>query len=176
MADRRDGTTWVALELTRQGEKLVEEGDIAGEIRKMLGVDDHWPVFIPSKIYEKRGKRVTIHLMEGYVFVATGLDEVVFFRLEGTKYIEKVMTQESTRGMRVLSAIPDEQINDMRRQLSEEVANDIIPGMKVLITEGDYAKLEGVVEDLEGEYAIIYVELRSLKLIFKTPKVFLETI
>jgi len=168
--------TWVALELTPQGEKLVEDGVFADEIRNLLGVDSDWPVFVPTKVYEKRGKRITVHLMEGYVFVATGLDEVVFFRLEGTKYVERVMTQESARGMRVLSVIPDSQICEMRKQLLEEVASDIVPGMKVLIAEGVYAKLEGVVEDIEGEYAIVYIELRSLKTITKIPKVFLEAL
>lgn len=176
MADRRDGTTWVALELTKQGEKLVEEGTLSGEIRSQLGVEEDWPVFVPARVYEKRGKRVTIHLMDGYVFVATGLDEVQFFRLEGTKYVERVMAQNSARGIRVLSVIPDEKIQEMRRKLAEEVATDIVPGMHVLVTDGVYAKLEGVVEDVDEDDAIVYFALRSLKCIAKIPKVFLEAL
>lgn len=176
MADQRDGTTWVALELTKQGEKLVEEGTVATEIRSLLGVEEDWPIFVPAKVYEKRGKRVTIHLMDGYVFVATGLDEVQFFRLEGTKYVERVMAQKSTRGIRVLSVIPDNKVMEMRRQLAEEVATDIVPGMRVLVTEGIYAKLEGTVEEVDEDHAVVYFALRSLKCITKIPKVFLETL
>lgn len=176
MADQRDSTTWVALELTKQGEKLVEEGTLADEIRLMLSVGEDWPVFVPAKVYEKRGNRVAVHLMVGYVFVATGLDEVEFFRLEGTKYVDKVMAQTSERGIRVLSAIPNERIREMRRQLSEELATDIIPGMSVVVTEGTYAKLEGMVEDIEEDDAMIYFNMRSLQCIAKIPKVFLDTV
>lgn len=175
MADRRDGTTWVALELTRQGEKLVEDGTLDEELRRALDVEEEWPVFTPARVYEKRGKRITVHLMEGYAFVATGLDEVRYFRLENSKLVEQVMGTRTTRGMRVLSVIPDSQIVDLRRRLSEEVAADIIPGMQVLVTEGVYSKLEGIVMDTEGDHAVVRFELRSLEVISKIPKVFLET-
>lgn len=175
MADRRDGTTWVALELTRHGEKLVEEGTLATELRSSLGVEEDWPVFIPARIYEKNGKRVTVHLMEGYAFVATGLDEVVYFRLEQSKLVEQVLSSRGKRGIRCLEAIHDSQISDLRRRLSEEVAADLVPGMTVLVTDGVYSKLEGVVMDVEGDHAVVRFELRSLEVISKIPKVFLET-
>lgn len=175
MADRRDGTTWVALELTRPGEKLVEEGALSENLRRLLDVDEDWPVFIPARVYEKNGKRVTVHLMEGYAFVATGLEEVRYFRLEHTKLVEQVMATRSTRGIRVLSVIPDSKVSDLRRQLNEEVASDLIPGMTVLVTDGVYSKLEGVVMDTEGDHAVVRFELRSLEVISKIPKVFLDT-
>jgi len=178
MGDRRDGITWVALELTRLGEKCIEEGYLSGEIRRLLGVadaDPEWPVFIPSRIYEKRGKTITVHLMEGYAFVATGLDEVVYFRLEQTKLVQQVMSSRGGRGIRRLETISDQEISDLRRQLNQEVANDIVPGMKVLVTEGVYSKLEGIVLDTEGDHAVVHFELRSLKVISKVPKVFLDT-
>lgn len=176
MADRRDLTTWVALELTRNGEKLVEEGTLARELRRALEVEDDWPVFIPARIYEKKGRSVTIHLMEGYAFVATGLDEVRYFRLEHTKLVEQVLSEKKgSEGIRVLSTISDSRVSELRRQLNEEVAADIVPGMEVLVTDGIYSKLEGTVLDVEGDYAIVRFELRSLKVLSKVPKVFLDT-
>lgn len=175
MPDQRDGTTWVVLELTRQGEKLVEDGTISNEIRKTLEIDDSWPVFVPSRAYVKNGKRVVVHLMEGYVFVATGLDEVVYFRLEQTKLVQQVMSSRGSRGIRRLETITDREVAELRKQLNQEVAADIIPGMKVLVTDGIYSKLEGIVLDTEGDHAVIHFELRSLKVISKVPKVFLET-
>jgi hypothetical protein len=175
MADRRDGITWVALELTRAGERLVEEGQLANDLRYLLGVEDEWPVFIPARVYEKKGKKITIHLMEGYAFIATGLDEVVYFRLEQTKYVEQVMATRGTRGIRVLSVIPDSKIVDLRKQLSLEIAADIVPGMTVRVLDGIYSKLEGIVLDTEDDHAVIHFELRSLKVISKVPKAFLET-
>lgn len=173
-ADRRDGTTWVALELTRQGEKLVEEGTLAEELRKELEVEEDWPVFIPARVYEKKRKRITVHLMEGYAFIATGLDEVRYFRLEQTKLVEQVMATRAARGIRVLYVIPDSKVSDLRRRLNQEVAADIIPGMQVLVTDGIYSKLEGIVMDVEGDHAVVRFELRSLEVISKIPKVFLD--
>lgn len=175
MADWRDGTTWVALELTHHGEKLVEDGTFAEEIRVELGVGEEWPVFIPARIFEKKGRRITVHLMEGYAFVATGLDEVCYFRLEQTKLVSQVLASRSPRGMRVLSVITDDKVADLRRQLNEEVAADIIPGMRVLVTDGTYCKLEGTVTDTEGDHAVVRFELRSLRILSKIPKVFLDT-
>lgn len=175
MADRRDGTTWVALELTRAGEKLVEDNSLANDLRRLLGVEEDWPIFIPARVYEKKGKKITIHLMEGYAFIATGLDEVVYFRLEQTKLVEQVMATRGSRGIRVLSVIPDGKIKDLRKQLSQEVAADIIPGMTVRVLDGIYSKLEGIVLDTEDDHAVIHFELRSLKVISKVPKAFLET-
>jgi hypothetical protein len=175
VADRRDGTTWVALELTRHGEKLVEEGTLDVELRKLLDVEEEWPVFVPARVYEKKGKRVTVHLMEGYAFMGTGLDEVRYFRMEGSKLVEQVMSSRGARGIRRLETIHDSQVSDLRRRLNEEVAADITPGMQVLVTGGVYSKLEGVVMDTEGDYAVVRFELRSLEVISKIPKVFLET-
>ena len=175
MADRRDGTTWVALELTHHGEKLVEEGILDRELRRALDVEEEWSIFIPARVYEKNGKRVTVHLMAGYAFIATGLDEVCYFRLEGSKIVEQVLSSRGARGIRRLETIHDSQVRDLRRRLSEEVAADIVPGMQVLVTDGVYSKLEGMVMDTEGDHAVVRFELRSLEVISKIPKVFLET-
>ena len=178
MPDQRDGTTWVALELTRHGEKLVEDGELGDEIRRLLGVrdaDPPWAMFIPARVYTKNDKKITIHLMEGYAFVATGLDEVVYFRLEQSKLVQQVMSSRGSRGIRRLETISDSEVADLRRQLNQEVAADIIPGMRVLVTEGIYSKLEGIVLDTEDDHAVVHFELRSLKVISKVPKVFLDT-
>lgn len=175
MADRRDGTTWVALELTRQGEKLVDDGTLAQELRRALGVEEDWPVFIPARVYEKKGKRITVHLMEGYAFVATGLDEVFYFRLENSKLVAQVMSSRGRRGIRRLETINDSQVAELRRQLNHEVASDIVPGMKITVTDGIYSALQGTVTDVEGDYAVVHFELRSLQIVSKVPKVFLDT-
>ena len=175
MADRRDGTTWVVLELAHQGEKLVEDGGLPEAIRRVLDVDEDWPVFVPARAYEKNGKRVTIHLMEGYAFVATGLDEVRYFRLEQSKIVVQVLATRGVRGIRALSTISDARVTELRGQLNAEVAADIIPGMRVLVTDGVYSKLEGIVLDTQGDHATVHFELRSLEVISRIPKVFLDT-
>ena len=150
---------------------------LARELRRGLDVEDEWPVFIPARIYEKKGRSVTVHLMEGYAFVATGLDEVRYFRLEQTKNVAQVLSERrGSQEIRVLSTISDSRVSELRRQLNEEVAADIVAGMSVLVTDGIYSKLEGVVLDVEGDYAIVRFELRSLKVLSKVPKAFLDTV
>jgi transcription antitermination factor NusG len=142
----------------------------------MLGVDDEWPMFVPARVYNRGGKRVTIHLMEGYAFVASGLDEVDYFALEDDRYIvTKVMTASSPGGLRVLKTIPDRQIENLRQKLVEEVSSDIEPGMAVYVADGKYKGLDGVVLGLEAEYALVSVELRSLKIVAEIPRIFLAT-
>ncbi len=175
MADRRDGPTWVILELTRQGEKLVESGSFETEIRRALRVDEDWPVFVPARSYERKGKRSTVHLLEGYAFVGSGLDEIHYFKLESGRWVSKVMCDTTSSGMRVLRTVSDGEVAEMRRKLNAEVSTDITPGMTVLVTDGTYSKLEGTVVDVEGDHAVVRFELRSLKVITKLPKVFLDT-
>jgi len=176
MADQRDGITWVALELTHQGEKLVEEGTLPAHLRRALGVDGSWPVFIPSRVFTKKGKKTVVHLMEGYAFVASGLDEVVYFRLEQTKLVDKVLSSPGPRGIRSLETLADREIAELRKKLTLEVSSDITPGMRVLVMSGVYSKLEGDVLDTEGDHAVLLFGLRSLQIIAKIPKVFLETV
>lgn len=175
--DRRDGVTWVALELTRQGEQKAEEGTLEGELREILGIEDDHPVFIPSRVYARGGKKITVHLMEGYCFVASGLDEVDYFKLEqDNKLVSKIMTASGPHGMRVLKTIPNRQIEELRQQLSEIIASDITSGMRVHVIEGKYKRLCGTVLYVEGDYAIVYLdELRTLKSVTRIPRVLLES-
>jgi hypothetical protein len=62
----------------------------------------------------------------------------------------------------------------LRRRLSEEVASDLAPGMLVFVNDGIYTQLEGTVLDTEGDYAVVRFALRSLEVISKVPKVFLD--
>ncbi len=174
MADYRDDTTWVALELTKTGEQKVEEGVLEEDLRDALGVEEAWPIFIPSKTYSKGGKKVTVHLMEGYAFVASGLDEVVYFRLEQVnKLVSKVITAKAS-GVRILSTITEVQVETLRRQLAERIATDITPGMSVGIVSGKYKGLEGVVDTVDGEFGVVYIKLRALEVLASIPRVFLE--
>lgn len=175
MGDQRDAVTWVALELSRQGELKVEDGTLADEIRTALGVEADWPVFIPAKVYSKGGKKVTVHLMEGYAFVASGLDEVNYFKLESErKLVTKVMAVLSPSGVRVLSTISDRQVRGLRKQLLERIASDISSGMSVKVNDGKYKGLDGEVLLVEEDYAIVFIKLRSLETVAKIPRVFLE--
>jgi transcription antitermination factor NusG len=154
---------------------MVEDEELERELRRGLDVEDDWPVFVPARIFKKKGRRVTVHLMEGYAFVASGLDEVRYFRMENTKLVAQVLATRGARGIRALSTIPDSRVAELRRQLNAEVAADIVPGMRVLVTDGVYSKLEGIVLDTQDDHATVHFELRSLEVISRVPKVFLDT-
>jgi len=167
----------VVLELTRTGEARVEEGTLAHAIREALDAPKDHQVFIPSATYLRGGHRVTIHLMEGYAFVASGLPETRYFALEReSPHVKKVLATQSPQRIPVLSVVGDNDIDDMRRRLQEVLAADIEEGMRVNITQGTYAKLDGEVLDVGAEEAQVLIKLRSFKVIRSIPRVFLEPV
>ena len=173
MADIRDGQTWVVLELTRTGENKVDDGTLETRIRKDLILSEEHPIFVPATTYRKDGKTITTHLMEGYVFIATGLEETEYFRLEKKAYVNKVMTSMSAAGVRVLSTIPNQRIHQIRLKLRDILSEGIEAGLDVEIVDGTYSKLSGEVLGLHDDHAFVFFNLRSLKIIAKIPRVFL---
>ena len=171
--DRRDRRTWVVLELTRLGEIKAEEGVLVELLAEALGMDLA-DVFVPSTKYQTEGSRVSVHLMEGYAFAASGLPEGTYFALEHTSpYIRRILTVRSPGGMRALSVIPDSSVQEMRQRLVVQVADDLVEGMKVVVTDGVYGHLDGEILEVDGEEAHVRFSLRSLDLITKIPRVFL---
>tara|TARA_B100000809_G_scaffold261335_1_gene310014 strand:+ start:27 stop:575 length:549 start_codon:yes stop_codon:yes gene_type:complete len=173
MADQRDTTTWVILELSRLGEQKAEDGSLVESLLRHLRVED-LEVFVPAATYKKGGRTVTIHLMEGYAFVASGLEETTYFGLEHKPDVKSVMSSTSPSGIRVPHTLPQKEIQRMQDQLRTLIIGDVEIGHCVSITDGTYQGLEGRVLDLEKDYAILKIEMRSLAVITKIPQVFLE--
>ena len=172
--DRRDELTWAALELSRAGELKVEAGDLEKSLRKDLGVAQDWPIFIPATTYIKDGKVITVHLLEGYAFVATGLAETLYFKLENRGYVNSVMSQAGGGGIRALSVISNSNIEEMRLKLRDLVSEDIEIGSRVKVTEGIYRALDGYVLGVEEDQVFLKIELRSLNVITRIPRIFLD--
>lgn len=172
--DNRDDQTWVVLELTRTGEQLVELGEFEGSLLEYLSAaDPDHLVFVPSIKYTRHGQSSTVHLMEGYAFVASGLHETDYFALEHEcPYVRQVLTQAGGR-VRTLKVVPQSAIDDMKRQLADHVSSDIEEGMEVLVTEGLYSSLTGEVLILTAKEAHVLLELRSLRTIQMIPRAFL---
>jgi len=171
--DQRDEITWVVIELTRQGEIRAEEGSLIPSLRNSLGVDSTHPFFLPSLSYLRGGRRISIHLMEGYLFVGTGLAETAYMNLERTPFVKQVLTTETPTGMRALSTISDLNIEEMRSKLRDQISSDIESEMEVAVTQGRYAPLTGKVLEVENDDAHVRIQLRSIDLIVKIPRVFL---
>jgi len=175
--DQRDACTWVAVELTRQGELRIEDGSLSKTIRQDLRVGPDFAIFIPALTYYKSGKPVTIFLLEGYVFLASGLDETIYFSLERKPYVERVMAPPTgPNKLRTLHTLPNEEIEKLRGKLREMTADDIQVKDWVKVVEGPYTTLEGRVMALDKVNASIKIELKSLKTITPIPRIFLEVI
>lgn len=162
--DPRDTPTWVAIEITHQGELKVEEGSFEVTIRCDLGVGPEFPLFIPARIYERDGKQVVIWLMDGYVFVGAGLPETTYFALEHKSYVERIVSTAGTKEcLRTLQTLPDSAIQNLRKQLQLAVTSDLKIGERVTVLEGNYQGLEGEVIGLADGQVQVKIELRSLK-------------
>lgn len=171
--DVRDKKTWVILELSRLGEQKAEEGELENSLRRQLR-EKEIPIFVPSCTYKKGGRTVTVHLMEGYAFVAYQLDETDYFSLESKTDVKSVMSSTSPSGIRVPHTLPNREIQRMRDQLRTIIIGDVEIGSCVKVTDGTYRGLEGRVLDLEKDFAILRIEMRSLSVVTKIPQVFLE--
>ncbi len=176
MSDKRDRKTWVILELTRQGEQRVTDGSFERVIRKAMNLDPDHGVFIPSMTYKKAGRTVTLHLMEGYAFVESGLSETLYFKIEGHNDVKGVMSSKSPSGMRIVHTLPNNEVEKMRKKLRLMIMGDISCGSTVNISDGPYRGMDGLVLDLEEDYAILKIEMRSLAIVTKIPQVFLDVV
>lgn len=175
--DQRDSPTWVAIELTRQGEEKVQDGSLADTLRADLGVSKDFEIFVPAATYPRGHRRVTLLLMEGYVFVATGLPETRYFALEDRPYIGQVMsTVGGHHRMRTVTSIPDRVVADLRHQLRKMVTANLPLGTRVRVLDGAYRNLEGIVRGTDDEHAFVEICLRSLELVATIPSVLLEAL
>ena len=174
MPDRRDQKTWVILELTRQGEQKITDGHFEGVLRKAMKLEQEHGVFIPSMTYKKAGRTVTLHLMEGYAFVESGLPDTAYLKMENHQDVKRIMSSTSPSGMRIPHTLSDKEIVAMRDKLRKMVMGDVTPGSTVNISDGPYRGMDGQVLDLEEDYAILKIEMRSLAIVTKIPQVFLE--
>lgn len=174
--DVRDKMTWVALELTKAGEQKAIDGTLADALRASLGVPDTHSIFVPYASYSKGGRTVSVRLIEGYAFVASGLVETRYFALERGPLVEQVMSSKGAHNMRVLQTVPDHKVQALIGQLREQVSSDLEIGTRVKIIGGNYVHLEGVIVDLTDDRAAVRIRLRSLDVVAFLPKVFIDVI
>jgi len=173
--DERDAPTWVVLELTRAGERLIEEGRLDYVLRQHLQCPPEHPIFIPTVVYnsDDPNDRIVLSATEGYVFIASGLSERSLFQLEGLPFVKKVMTsRDPATGLRVCMVVSDRDLQQIRLQLSKLISSTLTPDMEVSIIHGHLTGMRGkiVSDDSESDSVDIYIELRSLRLIRRIPK------
>jgi transcription antitermination factor NusG len=165
--------TWAVVELTRTGERKVEDGTIAPLLREALMLPPNHPVFVPSRTYTSGGRRVTVHLMEGYVFVGSDGSELPIVFRSNQPYVKRMLTIPTPSGSRVLSVVSDTVVLDMEASLAKHVGEDVSVGSHVTITSGVYAKMEGeVIETSVPNRILVRLRMRSLDAIVEIPRSF----
>jgi transcription antitermination factor NusG len=174
--DQRDDLTWVAIELSHLGDTKVQDGTLAHTIKLDLGVNPDFPVFVPATTYKRGARTITLHLLEGYIFVASGLPETSYFALERRPYVAQVMSGNSgPHRIRTLSVITNERIEELRRQLRQMVSQDIREYDKVKVLKGVHRGLEGEVLLVFSDTALVRFKMRSLDQIATVPLAFLDS-
>lgn len=174
--DPRDRQTWVVVELSHAGEVRVDEGTLESALRKDLDLDEDHPIFVPAVTYHRPDRVVTKTLIQGYVFIASGLDEVKYFGLETkTNYVNQVMSSVGSNGIRVLHCVSDAEVDAMRVNLRGLCVRDLGLGDRARVVEG---RLKGltvrVMCFLEDDLVVVETEgLRSLRATMCFPRMFL---
>ena len=171
--DQRDDQTWVVCELNHLGEAKVDEGTLEAALRRDLDVQAEFPIFIPVLSYPKNTGTITIHLMEGYVFIGSGLPDTAYFALERKEYVNQIITTPGRT--RSLNVIPNAKIEELRKQLQQMISAEIQDGASIRVLQGTYRNLEGTTIIVSKDVAIVRIKLRSLDLIATIPTVFLES-
>ncbi len=164
---------WIILELSPKADN--EDPEIVrASIRHLIRDAD---VFVPASIVQRGEDRVVHYLVEGYAFIRRERSDDRYFRLEGSKYVQRIVT--STRNkMRYVQCVTAADIQKFRSQLKVEEDQGIDVEDLILITSGPYKNLKAVViENIPEQDAVqVHVELRSKSSIITLPRAFLRLV
>lgn len=178
MTEGPNRSQWVVLEL---GPKA--EGEDPDAVRKSIRhtIKDA-EVFIPASVTQMGEDKVVQYLMEGYAFIRRDHADSIYYRLENTKYVEKVLRQpihvNGGRPIRQIAVVTNDHIERFRSQLRVEVDQGISVGDMVLITSGPYRQITARVEEEipERDAVQVYIKLRSKDAIVTLPRACLRLV
>jgi len=164
---------WVVLELSPKADN--EDPDIVRASIKHLLRDAE--IFIPVSVVQQGDDRLVKYLIDGYAFIRKTHPDERYFRLEGTKYIQTIVTVATigTRSRR-LACVKDADIDKFRSQIKSQEDQGIDVGDLVHITSGPYKNLKAfVIEDIpELDSVQIHVQLRSKDSLVTLPRAFMR--
>jgi hypothetical protein len=173
--DTRDDTTWVVIELTESGEGLAEEGSLDGHLRNVLDCGPDHPIFVPYTCITRHNRRVVINVIEGYAFIATGLQDHEYLSLVyKSNHVKSVMHRSSSGKIPVLTPVPDKSVKDLQHKLREMISKEVVIGTEVCVQEGMYKGLIGHVVETYDNEAIVFVSMRTIKALKSFPKYILR--
>lgn len=168
---------WVTVELSSLGEQKLEEGDLERILRIQLN-SPKANFFIPSAKYMKKDalKSEIFHLIQGYIFVSSGLPLRSYLDLEESPYVNSVFYETTMDGQIHLKLLPNSKIEDMKTDLDKMVQGSIKEGETVHINAGLYQHIEGKVLSILESDAYVEIVFKSMIIVVKLPKIFLDPI
>jgi transcription antitermination factor NusG len=159
--DERDQVTWVVLELSYHGERTAEEGTLAKALRDFADLEHDHPVFVPYLTYTHQGKTTLLSVMEGYVFIAAGFDDMSRAALTRSPYINKILTR-GTNPHAPCETVSQVSVDNLRQRMRDLVAVEIEEGMEVRIVDGVLSGIRGAVVGVAEGHATLLVQMRSI--------------
>jgi DNA polymerase-1 len=166
---------WVVLELNPKSEGEDPDALKAGILRSLRHPAAE--VFIPAAVTQIGGDRVSHYLMEGYAFIRKTLPDSAYLKLEGTRFVQTILTKPNgSRHSRSLATVNDEHIDKIRDQIAVEINQGIGVGDTVVIVSGHFKHIEAtVIEEIPEQDAVqVYIKLRSKQTIITLPRSFLQ--
>ncbi len=164
---------WVILELSSRS-----EGEDPDLVKKAIcaSIRDA-EVFIPAVVTQIGEDRVVHYLVDGYAFVRHTHPDSIYLKLEGSRYVQSVLTEMDGKHRR-LSKIGTPEVDKMRQQVLQEVDQGIGVDDIVRITSGPYRGIEAaVIEEIPEQGMVqVFVSLRSKQSLVTLPRSFLVVV
>lgn len=168
---------WVVLELSSKA-----EGEDPTVIqRSVRNIIRDAEVFVPASVTQIGDDRVIQYLVDGYAFIRRDHPDEKYIRLEGSRYVQSVITQIATvknRAVRQVSCVSEADIDRMKCQVQVESDQGIGVGDTVRIISGAYKQITAIViEDIpEMDKVQVQVKLRSKESLVTLPRSFLRLV
>jgi 5'-3' exonuclease/transcription antitermination factor NusG len=168
---------WVVLELSPKAEG--EDPDfIRASIRHVIKDAE---VYIPVSVTKSGEDRVINYLVDGYAFIKRAHPDDRYYKLEGSRYVQTVITsigRSNGRAVRQLACATDAEIDKFRNQVRAEENQGIGVGDLIVVTSGPYRQIQAtVIEDIpEKDEVSVHIKLRSKEDIVTLPRSFLRLV
>ncbi len=160
---------WVVLELSPRAE---------GENPEVIEVSIHHllrgsVVYIPGSVVHMDDETIIHYLIDGYLFIRRDFPDERFYRLEGSKYIQSVVTKPSAlKRFRQLACVSEKEIERLRAMVRQQEDQGIEVGDTVVVISGPYKRIKAdVIEEIpELDSVQVHIHLRSKESLVTLPR------
>lgn len=150
---------WYTVQVSYYGEKESAE-TLRKTLQRLLG-KAATEIFIPCLRAQGPHYTKDFYLLEGYAFVCFEGDSSKLFKIEGDPLFQTVVATQTRKG-RFPEVVDDRTIEDMKQRMVGMLnPNDIVVGDQVVALDGVCRHMEGLVEGVSNNSAVVYFKLYS---------------